>query len=429
MELRNVLVLAYYFPPMGLSGVQRVAKFVKYLPDHGWRPHVIATGPTAYYAHDASLLEDLEGREIVIHRTSGSDPNSMLRRKGTVRMPREVLRKTLNRLSSTIFIPDNKRGWASHALRLARELVQRTHFDAIWVSGPPFSAMMAGAKLSTETGIPLVVDYRDLWYGNQFAFYPTPWHAHLHKTYEEDVLTHAAKVVVTNRRIKERIIGTYPKLNFDDVVIIPQGFDGEDMQRAATREPMIPDRSAMSLTYAGIFYEFVTPKYFLEAVRRFRKERPDAKLRLQFAGLLRDEHRRRIKRLGLQDIVVDHGYLSHLDTVRLLLDSDVLWMMVGNGRNADTISSGKLYEYMGTRRPLLVSVPQGALRRDAERYAAAWITDPDDVESITRSIAEMYDAWRARTLPMGDVTVAAQYERRSLAGELAKVLATSMRIH
>ncbi|MCU0330011.1 MAG: glycosyltransferase [Candidatus Kapabacteria bacterium] len=428
MEHRSVLAFAYYFPPMGLSGVQRVTKFMKYLPDFGWQPHVVTTGPTAYYAHDESLLADIEGRDVIVHRTVGKDPNSLLKNKGTVAMPRELVRKTLNRLSSAIFIPDNKRGWASQALQTGRELCSQQSFDAIWVSGPPFSSMMAAAKLSTETGIPLVLDYRDLWFGNQFAFYPTPWHAHQHKLFEYDVLTHAAKVVVTNRRIKERLIATYPQLPFDDVVIIPHGYDAEDFALARKRMPERTD-AAFRITYAGIFYEFITPKYFLEAVVAFRKERPGAIIELHFAGLLRDEHRKRIRKMGLADIVQDHGYCSHTDTVELLLSSDLLWMMVGNGRNADTISSGKLYEYFGSGKPLLVSVPHGALRKDAERYGAAKITDPTDVPAITAALIELYDGWKRGQLPMPDVEVQRLYDRRSLTGELGKVLASAMLLH
>ena len=85
METRSVLVFAYYFPPMGLSGVQRVTKFMKYLPENGWHPHIITTGPTAYYAHDPSLLQDIEGRDIAVYRTSGTDPNSIASDQGTVK--------------------------------------------------------------------------------------------------------------------------------------------------------------------------------------------------------------------------------------------------------------------------------------------------------------------------------------------------------
>ena len=56
---RNVLVIAYYFPPMGLSGVQRTLKFVKYLPKFGWQPTVLTVTPTGYFAQDYTLLEEI----------------------------------------------------------------------------------------------------------------------------------------------------------------------------------------------------------------------------------------------------------------------------------------------------------------------------------------------------------------------------------
>ena len=100
-------------------------------------------------------------------------------------------------------------------------------------------------------------------------------------------------------------------------------------------------------------------------------------------------------------------------------------MMVGNCRNADTISSGKLYEYFGTRKPLLVSVPEGALRQDAQRYGAAWITNPDDVPSIAQCIVEMYDQWRAGRLPVPEESEVDRYDRRSLTEQLARTLSHS----
>lgn len=424
MEQRNVLVFAYYFPPMGLSGVQRVTKFVKYLPDYGWRPHVITAGPTAYYAHDPSLLDELEGRNVVIHRTSGADPNSMLKGKGTVKMPREWMRRIMRAVSDTFFIPDNKKSWAKQALALARELVKEHHFDAIFVSGPPFSSMIAAATLSEETGIPLVVDYRDLWYGNQFHVYPTSWHAHKHQSLEYDVLAHASRITVTNRRMKERLVARYNHLNFEDVVILPHGFDPADLP-----ERIVPPKNdRFRLTYAGIFYDVVTPIPFFKAVRALRAKRPDIAMELHFAGLLRDEYAKAARKMGIADIVHDHGYCAHADTVQLLLESDALWMMVGATRNADTISSGKLYEYFGTRKPLLVSVPNGALRKDAERYGAAWITEPSDVEAITQCLSEMYDAWKAGTLPRPDESVVEGFDRYLLTGLLAKQLAMATRV-
>ena len=81
---RRVLVIAYYFPPMGLSGVQRTLKFVKYLPQFNWQPTVLTVQPRGYLATDESLLEDLEGRDVLIERTGAAGPGKLLSRKAVV---------------------------------------------------------------------------------------------------------------------------------------------------------------------------------------------------------------------------------------------------------------------------------------------------------------------------------------------------------
>ncbi|HOK15494.1 MAG TPA: hypothetical protein PK007_11310, partial [Candidatus Kapabacteria bacterium] len=65
----NTLFIAYYFPPMGLSGVQRSVKFAKYLPENGWDVSVLTTTPAAYYAYDETLLDELNNPKISIYRT------------------------------------------------------------------------------------------------------------------------------------------------------------------------------------------------------------------------------------------------------------------------------------------------------------------------------------------------------------------------
>ncbi|MCH6560776.1 hypothetical protein IH799_10545, partial [candidate division KSB1 bacterium] len=75
-ELKKVLILAYYFPPLGMGGTQRPAKFVKYLPEFNWTPFVITVKDIAYYAKDLSLLNDV--RDAQIFRTGSLDPQRLL---------------------------------------------------------------------------------------------------------------------------------------------------------------------------------------------------------------------------------------------------------------------------------------------------------------------------------------------------------------
>jgi glycosyltransferase involved in cell wall biosynthesis len=285
--------------------------------------------------------------------------------------------------------------------------------------------MIAAATLSKETGIPLLVDYRDLWVGNQFHFYPTLWHSNKHQQLERDVLSVASRVTVTNRRIKEHLIARYNFLRSDEVAIIPHGYDPEDFAHVS---PLQRDQSKFRVTYAGIFYDVVTPIPFFKAVQKVLQEHPEIPLDLHFVGLLREQYLKAAKKLGLESIITDHGYCDHDETIRQLVSSDALWMMVGKTRNADTISSAKLYEYMAARKPLLVSVPEGTLRRDAQRYGAAWITDPDDIEAIATSIKEMYMAWKQNKQPKPNEEVVASHNRSQLTELLVKQFGLSARV-
>ena len=219
--------------------------------------------------------------------------------------------------------------------------------------------------------------------------------------------------------MKEKILDNYKFLTFDDIYIIPHGYDPEDFKNIKIEEK---PKEKMRLTYSGIFYEFITPKYFLNAFKKLSIERPDvaANIELNFVGHLRNENRKLIKKLKLQEFVKEYGYLNHNEALTKIMSSDVLWMMVGNARNADTISSGKLYEYFGTKKPVLASVPEGALKSSAQEYKAAFLTKPDDVEEIKEAILNIYELYISGKLPVPDEEFIEKHRRDFLTELLTK---------
>jgi len=415
----KVLVISYYFPPMGLSGVQRIFKFVRYMKKYNWEPTVITTGETGYFAHDNSLMKECEAAEIRILRTEAMDPYSLMASYKTVNMPREWIRKMLSRISKTIFIPDNKIFWASKAYKAAKDLLEKENFDIIFVSIPPFSTFRMASKLSKEYDISLFVDYRDLWTSNQFAFNLTPFHSWIHKRMEYKALKVADKVITINRKIKEKLINTFNFLTFEDVIILPQGYDQEDFQDI---KPELKLNNKLRLTFAGIFYDMFTPKYFLRAFKELTRERPDAaeNIELHFIGHLRKENQKYIKKLGLQSYVKDFGYLDHSETLKKIISSDVLWMMIGKGPNADSISTGKLYEYFGSRKPVIASVPEGAAKMAAQEYGAAFITEPDNITQIKEAILTVHNLYRSNCLPKPNEEFVERHRRDFLTEQLTK---------
>jgi glycosyltransferase involved in cell wall biosynthesis len=415
----KVLVIAYYFPPMGLSGVQRTLKFVKYMKKFNWEPTVITTGEVGYFAHDNSLLEEIQKENIRIIRTKGKDPNSLLHRYGTIKVPGEFVRKLFNRASQSVFIPDNKISWSKSAFKAASEILQKEKFDVVFVTIPPFSAVNMAVKLKEKFNVPLLVDYRDLWVGSYFSFYLTPLHKYLHKRMEYRVLKVADKITVTNRKIKEKLINNYKFLTFDDVVIISHGYDTEDF-KDINNPPNNIDK--LILTYAGVFIEYSTPKYFLKAFKKVEKERPDiaSNIKLNFLGLLRKENRKIIKKLKLEEYVTDYGYLTHKEAVEKLLLSDVLWFMVGRRKNIDAILPGKLFEYFGSRKPIIACVPKGAARTATVAYEAAFITEPDDIEEIKKTILNVYELYIKGELPKPHEDYIEKHRRDYLTEQLTK---------
>lgn len=416
----KVLVIAYYYPPLGLSGVQRTLKFTKYMSKFGWQPTVITTGNVAYFAHDFSLLKEAEEAKVNIIRTEAFDVNAIVGRQyETVNMPKEYVRKILSGISKVIFIPDNKNSWAKKVYKITRELLQKEKFDIIYVTIPPYSSFVYAAKLKKEFGIPLFVDYRDLWFGNHFAFYPTPYHSYKHKKLEYKALHSAEKIIVINRKIKEKLLQTFPFLKYDEVIIIPHGYDPADFE---IQKDNIEPSSKMKLTYAGIFYENITPEYFLKAFKQLSIERPDiaANIELEFIGHLRKENRKLIKELGVYEFVRDYGYLEHKEAVRKLIASDVLWMMIGEIHNADTISTGKLYEYFGTRKPILGCVVEGVAKKALQEYGASFITKPDDIQEIKKTIIHIHDLYQKKKIPIPNEEFILKHDRILLTEQLTK---------
>jgi glycosyltransferase involved in cell wall biosynthesis len=419
---RRVLVIAYYFPPMGLSGVQRTLKFVKYLPHYGWHPTVLTVDPRGYLARDESLLAELEGKPVDIVRTNAAGPGRILARKEVVNLPPEWIRKTLSRISDTIFIPDNKIGWKRKALSCALRLHRERPFDLVFATAPPFTDFLVGRGLKKKINRPLVLDYRDPWVDYPFKFYPTPFHKWANILLERRTLRASSHVVTTNRNVKELLLRRYGFLTYHDVEIVSQGYDPEDLAAAraivAERQKSPRDRTRMRITYAGIFWEDRVPDYFLRALHELLKERPALRGRIEavFVGKFRQEYRKLITRLTLQDSVRVIDYLPHHQCLAEMLQSDVLWMIVGDPLG----SPGKVYEYIGAQKPILGCVPEGFLKSTIEE-AGGKTVPPKDVAGIKKAILEYFEQFQRGELRGPITAVVEKYNRLTLTGSLVRI--------
>ncbi len=412
----KVLVIAYYFPPLGLSGVQRTLKFTKYFKKYNWQPTVITTGKLRYFAHDEYLMKEAIDSGTTIIRTESINPN----KKITVRMPSSFIMKFFGRVSKTLFIPDNKIFWSKRATRKAKKLLKKENFDAIFITGPPFSSMVSIVKLKEKFDIPIFIDYRDSWINNQFRFYPTPYHKYKHKKLEDSVLRKVDRITVVNRQIKENLLKTYKFLKFNDIDIIPHGYDPDDFDKVI---PLPKENKKLIITHSGIFYEEITPKYLLKALKQLSKEKPQiaANIELRFIGHFKRENQKLVKRLKLESFVKELGYLNHLESVRQIISSDILWLMLPNTEKMKNVSPGKLFEYFGTKKPILASLPDGTAKNNIIEYGAVFLTSPNDITEIKNALIEIHNLYISDNLPTPNIEFVEKHNRIKLTEQLVKI--------
>ena len=95
--MKKVLIISYYWPPAGGSGVQRWLKFAKYLPKNNWKP-IIYTPENPYFElQDKTLLKDIS-KECIIWKKSIWEPYTL----------KDKIFGKVNNLQNVGLISDNK---------------------------------------------------------------------------------------------------------------------------------------------------------------------------------------------------------------------------------------------------------------------------------------------------------------------------------
>lgn len=408
MSSQKVLVIAYYFPPMGLSGVQRTLKFVKYLPEFGWQPIVLTTNSGSYYAYDDTLISELDD-SVKIYRTEE-------KQKKKFSFPSTTVQKIGRFVNGLVRQPDSKIGWKKKAISLAEKIIEEEKPDVIFSTAPPFTSHLVAAELADKYEIPLVLDYRDQWYGNPFNSMPTVFHKHHNKKLEESVLYKSKKIIVISREQKEKLLKNYNLLQHNDINIVTHGYDREDFENISSEKL----RDEFVITHSGLFQDNRNPKPFFKAFKKLVDKHGD-NVKLRLVGLMRKNHLRQIKSLKIENNIELVGNVSHSQAVEYLINSDVLWIL----QNDDVRTPGKLYEYFGAKKPILATMPKSYMRDLAVESGIALTADPTDSDDIYKALSTYYDLWKNGALPKGNEDFTSQFDRKHLTENLSNILATT----
>lgn len=402
---------------MGMGGVQRTLKFAKYLREFGWDPVVLTDSPKKYFAVDESLLREAIECGIKIERT-GEDITDVS--KIQIKTPNEKMRKLRSKGSQFLFIPDSKKFWLKKAMKKIDEVWKKYDgFNVIFATAPPYTDFLVGQQAKKKFKVPLVIDYRDAWVDSPVLnYYPTLFHKASNMRLEKSVLRDANCIITTNRRVKELIISRYGNIEYNDVKIIPHGFDQEDFDKAAQSD--LPFTNKMRITHSGSFYTR-NPKFYLEAIYKFFVKYPELKDKVEFCfiGIMSKDNLALLKSYGIDGSINILGYIDHIECIKYMMASDVLFLMISRGENEDAAMPGKVGEYIGSRKNIIACIPEGVTKKMLEKYDAIRFTEEDPVE-LMNVFYEYYNLYKEDAMPVANEEVVEMYDRKDLTYELAK---------
>lgn len=411
-----------FFPPAGGGGVYRPLAFVKYLARLSWNVTVVTPRPGEFWISDPDLEKQIP-RSVRVVRTPSLSAPRFLRAAGKARGGRGSKRSSkgfglLRRLGEYFLVPDTYLGWVPFAVRAAGNLIRTERFDALYSTSPPDSAHLAAHSISRRFSIPWVADCRDPWVALYLRNPPTPFHRALNRRMERTVAG-ADRVLVTTSWHEETLRSAYPGITIER---IPNGYDEEDfMEAGAEGRP----GGTFTIVHCGMLTLGRSSRPFLEGLARLVRRSPAVAgdIRVVFIGARESANEAWVKRFGLQDVVSFEDYMPHTECVRRERASHILLLVKHDDERYRGLVPGKLYEYIGARRPILAVVPRGEAARlvaDLGRGEVADINDPDD---IANTVWKMLTLYRDGSLESSyNLAELPEFSRRSLAERLAAVL-------
>ena len=426
--MKRVLVITYYWPPSGGSGVQRWVKFAKYLRENGWEAVIYTPENPTLTARDETLAAEIpDGTEVI--RRPILEPYGFYRklvgRKGDA-ITNEVTpissgRKPLkDRISlyfrGNWFIPDPRIWWIRPSVRFLKKYLSEHPVDALVTTGPPQSMHLIGQRLHKALGIPWVVDFRDPWtkmyYLKHLPISPRAWRKH--QRLEQGVIDDATTVLTVTPLVQE----LYASMTRTRVAMIPNGFDEEDFGGEVH-----PD-GHFNITHTGLFATDGNPFTLWKVLGDKAAADPafKAALRLRLVGKVDAAVLQAIRDAGLGENIVLAGYKAHPEAVAEQRSASALILPLRNDPDYALILPGKLFEYLASRRPILgIGQEDGAMAR-VLKDCQAGVTCGWENEAGMRDFVDR--AWtehlQGGVKPVsGDISA---YSRRNTARALAALL-------
>ncbi|APH18610.1 glycosyltransferase [Clostridium botulinum] len=435
--MKKVLIIAYYFPPLGWSGVQRTLKFVKYLKDFGWQPIVVTVGKTRFSISDKSLLNEIpEDVEVIriddvkfkditdeikerMREYSKYSFNIISDENLKVEYEKEI-ESTLEKLRNLFLLPDGNAVWANNVVREISNRINLNNISIVYTTSAPYSTHLVGYYLKKYYKLPWIADFRDEWTNNPYYNFDVKNIRYkIEKNLEKSLIDFSDKIITTTSMARDNYIKLF-NLHQNKAITITNGYDEEDY--------MLLNHSKVNAKFSvvsnGSFYLDRNPYTFLKAIKNILRMKliKEDDIEIIFIGTIENEIKNNIEAMDINNIIKYEGYMPHLKSLHKANSANLLLLVVGREDKVKSIFPGKVFEYLRLKKPILALSPRKSVVEELLNETKSGINvEYDDIKSIENSVLEYYNNWKYEKRFQLNENEIKKYERKNLTKKLAEI--------
>ncbi len=346
MSQRRVLLISYYFPPLGGAGISRPRALFRHLTQFGYDCHVLTVKNVLYRVYEPELLEGLDSSKIF--RSGSRDPSRLMYLLGARHVSTRTADKS--RAITKLFFPDAKAGWIKPAINLAKKLCKKYRYDLIVSTSPPISAHLVAKELHSSLDIPWVADFTDFWVSRKAEdYFNSEQRVVQAKRLLREINEESDFVVAVNASCREYVGAEN---------IIPNCYDSDfvDLWRLpASDEPF-------TIGVFGTISDLTPIEPLLKVLLQIREKQKNIFERikvLQVGQVDVEWLNRQLSAYSLHEVFDVRQYQSRAAAIKLLAQSSVFYMGIAPDSGCG-ITPGRLYTLLASGRPILAYAPSGS---------------------------------------------------------------------
>lgn len=335
--MRTVLIISHNFNSPENIGSIRIRGLARYLPQFGWKPIILSQG----------VNSDNRYQVITIPPSPGHKANLEAGLTGAVgRRPGGVAQFASKVYKNIFWYPDTYHHWRHEGVKTGSRILSENRIDAIISSALAVSSHIIANHLVSQSGIPWVADFRDLWTQNHYNSHFRV-RTFFERRLEVDTMKNADALVTVSEPLSKKIAQLH---HGRPVYTILNGFDPDQINYVN------PQSKELTITYTGNLYKGRRdPTILLKVLREMIDQRlvPSDRISLHFYGKKEPWLYDSVKQFDLLDSVSIHGPVTREESIEKQRAAQVLLLLTWNNPGEDGVYTGKLFDYLAARRPIL----------------------------------------------------------------------------